>query len=404
MGDVGRDYGRWAAMLEGRRLPAAFVDLDAVDANVGVLCGALEGTSVTLRVATKSVRHPWLLRHVLERGGARARGLMTFSAYEVAFLAAQGFDDFLMGYPVARMDEALALARLAAGGVEVVATVDSAAHCALLDEAAREVGATIKVCLDVDASWRPGGGLAHVGVRRSPVRSVEDALAVADAVEGCARLRLSAVLAYEAQIASLRDHNPTSRHLDPVRRLLKRGSEPAVLKLRGEIVAALRARVGDLELVNGGGTGSVRFTSRDPSVTEVTAGSGFLCPHLFDGSGGLDLRPAGFFALSVARISDPGMITCAGGGYIASGEMGADKAPIVHAPAGLSPLSMEGWGEVQTPFKVSGGSRIGLGAPVICRHAKAGELAERFNTFLLVRGGAVVGEEPTYRGLGEAFM
>ena len=47
---------------------------------------------------------------------------------------------------------------------------------------------------------------------------------------------------------------------------------------------------------------------------------------------------------------------------------------------------------------------LALGDPVICRHAKAGELAERFETYLLVRGNKIVGREPTYRGLGKAFM
>ena len=37
------------------------------------------------------------------------------------------------------------------------------------------------------------------------------------------------------------------------------------------------------------------------------------------------------------------------------------------------------------------------------RHAKAGELCERFDTVLLVQGDAVVDEVPTYRGEGKAF-
>jgi hypothetical protein len=153
--------------------------------------------------------------------------------------------------------------------------------------------------------------------------------------------------------------------------------------------------------VNGGGTGSVAFTGSDPVVTEVAVGSGFLCPHLFDG---YDLEPAAFFALPVVRSSDPGFVTCAGGGYVASGATGADRSPIVVAPDGLVPLSLEGWGEVQTPFRWTGdGAAPALGDPVVARHAKAGELAERFATYLLARGDRIVGEEPTYRGEGASF-
>ena len=45
-----------------------------------------------------------------------------------------------------------------------------------------------------------------------------------------------------------------------------------------------------------------------------------------------------------------------------------------------------------------------VGDPVICRHAKAGELAERFNRYLLFRGERVVDAVPTYRGLGQCFF
>ena len=44
------------------------------------------------------------------------------------------------------------------------------------------------------------------------------------------------------------------------------------------------------------------------------------------------------------------------------------------------------------------------GDPIFMRHSKAGELCEHFNTLLLVADGVVVGEVPTYRGEGQAFL
>jgi D-serine deaminase-like pyridoxal phosphate-dependent protein len=38
------------------------------------------------------------------------------------------------------------------------------------------------------------------------------------------------------------------------------------------------------------------------------------------------------------------------------------------------------------------------------RHAKAGELCERFDRLHLIRGGEVVDSVPTYRGEGECFL
>jgi D-serine deaminase-like pyridoxal phosphate-dependent protein len=149
----------------------------------------------------------------------------------------------------------------------------------------------------------------------------------------------------------------------------------------------------------------VRSTSDDTSVTEVTAGSGFLDSHLFDHYRDLRLVPALFFALGVVRASDPDHVTCAGGGYVASGAAGPSRLPIVHAPAGLDVVPIEGFGEVQTPLRrTADAPPLRLGDPVICRPAKAGELAERFARYLLVRGDRVVEVADTMRGAGQCFF
>ncbi len=73
-------------------------------------------------------------------------------------------------------------------------------------------------------------------------------------------------------------------------------------------------------------------------------------------------------------------------------------------PPGLSLLTFEGAGEVQTPIRLPAGLSLPLGAPVFFRHAKAGELAEHFAEYLLVRGDPIVDRAPTYRGLGRCFL
>ena len=73
-------------------------------------------------------------------------------------------------------------------------------------------------------------------------------------------------------------------------------------------------------------------------------------------------------------------------------------------PAGLALLAWEGAGEVQTPLRVPVGIALEPGDPVVFRHAKAGELAERFATYHLVREGRVVESVPTYRGEGGCFL
>lgn len=381
-------WDRFRTMLADEPLPAAIVDLDAVDANLALLVAAARGTPI--RVATKSIRVPWMYRYLLDKPGIA--GLMAYSAHEIARLASLGFDDFLLAYPPARKDEAAALHR-AAQDRRVVALIDDEAHLALLR------GSGLSVGIDVDGSWRPGG--LHVGVRRSPIRTPEAAVALARKARDNG-LSVVAVMCYEAQVAGMRDHGE-QRWMDPVKRWLKARSRPHVASLRREVVAALRADGFEIRIVNGGGTGSVATTATDGSVTEVTAGSGFFAPHLFDGYDGLPLTPAAFFALAVARRSDEGFCTVAGGGVVASGEAGRDRLPRIWAPEGLVPVDLEGWGEVQTPFRATGAVPA-IGDPVIARPAKAGEWLERFDAVLLVRGDRSVERAPTTRGYGWTFL
>ncbi|MFP3670827.1 amino acid deaminase/aldolase, partial [Priestia sp. SIMBA_032] len=82
--------------------------------------------------------------------------------------------------------------------------------------------------------------------------------------------------------------------------------------------AAIR-QITDLEFVNAGGTGSIEATAADLSVTDIAAGSGFFGGHLFDTYSHFKPAPAMAFGLSVVRIPTRSMVTCLGGGWIASG-------------------------------------------------------------------------------------
>ncbi len=398
-----RSYDAWRALLADRTLPAAIVDLDAVDANLRLLLDRL-APGPTLRVASKSIRVPAVLHHLL-RADPRVAGVMTYSAAEAKALADRGFTDLLHGYPVGRRVDADVFADLAGrDGVRAVAMVDAEDQVSLLSVAAGERGVTIPLCLDLDASLRLLGGALHLGVRRSPLRDVAGARELAHRVRDTPGVRLVGVMAYEAQVAGLPDRVPGQALLDPIRRGVKAKSSPLAAARRRAVVAALRADGFEIDLVNGGGTGSIAVTSADGTCTEVTAGSGFFAPTLFDGYDGLPVQPAAFFALPIVRRSDPDHVTCGFGGWLASGPPEASRAPAVHAPTGLRPLGMEGFGEVQTPLKVGPGApALRLGDPVVCRHAKAGELMEHVAEVLLVRGDEVVEVAPTMRGLGLAF-
>ena len=158
--------------------------------------------------------------------------------------------------------------------------------------------------------------------------------------------------------------------------------------------------VADVELVNGGGTGSIHTTREESVVTEITAGSGFYAPTLFDRYASFRLTPAAMFAMPVVRRPSGGVATLLGGGYLASGAAGPDRLPAPELPRGLRLDSLEGAGEVQTPVIGAAAASLRVGANVYLRHAKAGELCERFNSLHLLSGSEIVGEVPTYRGEG----
>jgi D-serine deaminase-like pyridoxal phosphate-dependent protein len=209
-------------------------------------------------------------------------------------------------------------------------------------------------------------------------------------------------MTYEGQVAGVQDDVPGQLAKSAVVRKLKAASMTQLAERRGAIAAGLRPLV-DLEFWNGGGSGSVEATAADAAVTEVAAGSGLLVPTLFDHYQSFTPRPAAFYGVPVVRRPTDGIATVAGGGFIASGPAGKDRAPTPWAPDGLHLTGLEGAGEVQTPLTGPGAASLRVGDWVWFRHAKSGELAEHTNLVHLVSGEAVVSTVPTYRGLGQAW-
>lgn len=394
----------WNEILADEALPAAVVDRAAFDRNVATVARIARPSGKRMRVATKSLRSVWAIRRAAEGLGDLFGGLMTLTCAEAAFLADRGFDDLLVAYPTLRRRDIETLADLTARGVTARIVVDDEAHLRALSEVGRDRGATIAAVVEIDMAWRPLPAL-HLGVRRSPIRDAAAVIRLARLAQQLGGVRVDGLMGYEAQIAGMGEANPFSPALNPVRRLIKSGSIPDVTKRRAAVARELRTAGVDIRIVNGGGTGSLATTGADAAVTELTAGSAFFAPHLFDYYARSPYEPAAFFALQVVRHPAPGVIACQGGGYVASGEAGPDRLPIPWNPEGLALIGMEGAGETQTPLLLPKGmTPPPLGSVVLFRHAKAGELCERFNELLIVEDGRVVERAPTYRGEGLAAL
>ena len=393
-----RTYEDLERIFAGVDAPFAFVDLDAMWSNAAAMLERAEGTPI--RVASKSVRCRSLLHSILERDGFQ--GLMTFTLPESLWLHEHGFHDLLLAYPTADRAALAVLRRVEDDGAPIL-MVDSVEHLDLIESAAGGGARPIRVCIEVDLSWWPLGGRVKIGVKRSPIRTPAQAQALAREIARRPGLELAALMGYEAHIAGLGDRPLGKPIQEPVIRFIKRRSASEIAERRAAVVAAV-SEVAAVPIVNGGGTGSIHTTTREEAVTEITAGSGFYAPTLFDRYSSFRLTPAAMFAMPVVRRPSPSVATLLGGGYPASGAAGRDRLPSPHLPPGLRVDPLEGAGEVQTPVLGSAAASLRVGANVYLRHAKAGELCERFNTLYLVSGGEIADQVPTYRGEGRCDL
>ena len=405
MADPDSLKARYDSALDGATPPFAFVDLDALRANAAAMLA--QAGSLPIRVASKSVRSVALLRRIFEIDD-RFRGILAFTLPEALWLAGQGFDDVVVAYPSADRSAIAELVSLAAErpGSAPVPMVDDAPHLDLIESAVGGGKVEVPVCLDLDASWWPlGGRLARIGPKRSPVHWPDRAKAIAAEIASRPGTRLAGVMAYDGQIAGVGDRIPGRPLRSAAIRWMQSRSESDLRDRLPELVAAVEeAAGGELEFINGGGTGSLGRTADAGVATELAAGSGFYAPALFDTYGSLDLTPAAFFVLPIVRRPMPGVATALGGGYVASGPAGEDRLPQPLLPEGLSLNSLEGAGEVQTPLEGLAARSLRVGDRVYFRHAKSGELCEHFDSLYLVEGDQVVDEVATYRGDGQSFL
>ncbi|MEV6131090.1 alanine racemase [Streptomyces violaceusniger] len=388
-------YDRATAHLEA---PVAIVDLGAFDDNARDLVHRAGGKPI--RVASKSVRCRALLERVLARDGFA--GIMSFTLPESLWLAREGFDDVLLAYPSTDRDGFATLSSDPKLAEAVTVMVDDLSQLDLIDSV-RAGTEEVRVCLELDTSLRMLGGRVRVGALRSPLREPEQLAELARAIDRRPGFRLVGLMAYEGHVAGVGDAVPGSPLRSRAVRLMQSVARRELAARRAAVVRAVRA-VADLEFVNGGGTGSVQHTAAEDAVTEIAAGSGLYQPRLFDNYTSFHGRPAALFAQPVVRRPGVGVVTVLGGGYPASGAPGRDRLPVPYLPEGLVYDSMEGPGEVQTPLLGTAADDLLIGDKVWFRHAKAGELCERFDTLRLIEGDRVVADAPTYRGEGRTFL
>lgn len=390
------NYSFYKGIFREVSKPFAFVDLDLFDANIEDI--KVRACGKNIRVASKSVRCGALLKRIFERD-TQFQGIMAYHADEAVFLSQQGYDDILIAYPFWDTGQIESIIGEMHQGKTLIAMIDCEEHVRRISQIAVNFGVEVPLCMDIDMSSNFLG--LHFGVYRSSVDSANQAKAIADFISAQPGVRLDGVMGYEAQIAGVQDQT-SNLILNFAIPFLKNRSILELRARRQSVINTLDSL--NLRFINAGGTGSLESSILEDWVTEVTVGSGFYSPALFDGYNRFRHHPSAAFAIEIVRQPTKEIYTGLGGGYVASGSAGKDKLPRPYLPEGMQLIENEGAGEVQTPVTYRGPEKLNLGDPLFFRHAKAGELCERFKQLYLVSNGQIVDIVPTYRGEGQCFM
>ena len=128
-------YESLRKIFQSQRMPLAFVDLDAFDANVDYAASIAQSAGKMLRIGTKSMRCLRLMERVLAHPSSVYRGFLTFTAEETAFLADAGHDDFILAYPTFQPGDMEILAQLTKRGRKVSVMADHPQQLKALHEA-----------------------------------------------------------------------------------------------------------------------------------------------------------------------------------------------------------------------------------------------------------------------------
>lgn len=383
-------YQSYVQALKDVSAPNLFLDLAAFYKNLNWVIS--NSGSKKIRIATKSIRSVEILKKIHDSNSV-FQGYMTYTLEESLWLKSLGLKDLLIGYPTT---DRAALMKLAEDPSEIVLMVDRPEHLDQLEEIAAAKKVNFEVCVDLDLSMDLPG--LRFGVYRSHLHSEKHLTSFLDHLNKCPHVKLVGAMGYEAQIAGVTDD--TSK----IRQVLKALSVTQLRNRRQKMVQMIMGDGHTLRFVNGGGTGSLKHTAKEEVVTEITIGSAFFAPVLFDHYQDFKLSPALFFSSPIVRQPEKDIFTILGGGYIASGSTDGIKQPQPFLPTGLTLLKNEGAGEVQTPLKYSGDLPLKIGDLVFLRHAKAGEICERFNQIHIIDGEKIVETVNTYRGEGKCFL
>jgi 3-hydroxy-D-aspartate aldolase len=232
--------------LDAIDTPALLIDLDVLEANITAMAALCAGKPQRLRPHAKTHKSPIIAAMQRQAG---AVGICCAKISEAEALAGASINDVLITTPLVGAPKLNRLAALASR-VRVTTVVDDVEALTGLAEAAIRAGCTLDVLVEVD-----------VGQNRCGVRSPRAAADLADAIAHSRSLRFVGLQGYQGRLQSIVSDQERSAAVGQAMQRLQQAAE------------LVQARGHTIEILTGGGSGSVRFDLELGILQELQPGS-----------------------------------------------------------------------------------------------------------------------------------
>jgi D-serine deaminase-like pyridoxal phosphate-dependent protein len=226
--------------------PALLIDIDKMERNIQKMADFFDKHAANLRPHTKTHKCPVLAHKQLRAG---AQGITCAKLGEAEVMAEAGVNDILIANQIVGEQKITRLANLARH-CDIMVAVESAENAADLSNAAQAVGSTIRVLIEVD-----------VGMHRCGVKSVEEALSLAQIILNNPGLQFEGIMGYEGHMVMVPDFEDRERGCTDSMQVLISTKE--ILEQNGI----------EVKIVSAGGTGTYNIAGAYPGITEIQAGS-----------------------------------------------------------------------------------------------------------------------------------
>ncbi|MGH8714223.1 MAG: DSD1 family PLP-dependent enzyme [Casimicrobiaceae bacterium] len=229
--------------------PVLLVDLAVMEGNIRQIAAVCRDAKIAWRPHTKGIKIPAIAHQALAAG---AIGVTCAKLGEAEVMAAAGIRDILLANQIVGAPKIARLVGLQRHA-EVKVLVDSADNVAALAAEAAAAGVRLRVLIEVD-----------LGMGRAGVVPGEGAIALARRIKALPALEIAGVAGWEGHTTEIPDEKEKAAAI---------GRAVSALTATAD---ALRHAGFTISIVSCGGTGTFRFTTRLPGVTEIQAGGGIL--------------------------------------------------------------------------------------------------------------------------------